>query len=294
MLTERENIQISKLLSLILRHTPDKFDVKLDDAGWTNVEELLSKINAQGQEINFEILDHIVKTNSKQRFAFNDDKTEIRANQGHSVKVNHGFEAIQPPAILYHGTGEKKIANILQIGLDKRKRHHVHLSDKIDTAIEVGKRHGNPIVFEILCAEMHADGFEFYKSKNKVWLTEAVPTKYLRRKKSAAEERVDLYNNLIAKHENFKRIGNTMPFTIANGHIFSQLNRAGIIGIMLSKESREAFIKKHKSSPFEAFGGILEDFISVPESLYNDNELMSSLLNESFEYVNYLPTKKPM
>ena len=164
---------------MVLRHKPQKIGLELDAAGWANVGDLLVKMNSNGQSITFEILVHIVETNEKKRFGFNSDKTEIRANQGHSIEVEHGFKPINPPVILYHGTGEKSVENILKTGIQKRNRHHVHLSEDKETAIKVGQRHGKPVVLEVQSLKMTQDGHEFYKSENNVWLTDFVPATFI-------------------------------------------------------------------------------------------------------------------
>ena len=113
-------------------------------------------------------------------FAFNSTLTKIRANQGHSIEVDLNIKSQKPPEILFHGTGSNSVLFILETGLEKKGRNHVHLSSDIETAIKVGQRHGKPFVFEILAQEMHNDNFEFYLSENGVWLTDHVPVKYLR------------------------------------------------------------------------------------------------------------------
>ncbi len=140
---------------------------------------LIDKMNSKGVKVTMELLEHVVATNSKKRFSFNEDKTKIRASQGHSINIDLQFSSVQPPAALYHGTAERSIASILQNGLQKRNRQHVHLSADIETAINVGKRHGKPVVLIVDAATMHAEGLEFYLSANGVWLTDNVPSKYL-------------------------------------------------------------------------------------------------------------------
>jgi len=179
MIDNKKVVSISKFLSLVLRHKPETIGLELDEAGWTNVDTLIQKLNQNGKTIDFKILEEVVKTNNKKRFAFNEDKTQIRASQGHSIEIDHGFEAMVPPDILFHGTAEKNIGSILQSGLDKRNRHHVHLSADLETALMVGKRHGKPVIFEVAALKMHEEGMPFYKSENAVWLTELVPAKYL-------------------------------------------------------------------------------------------------------------------
>ena len=126
-------------------------------------------------------LEEIVKTDSKQRYSFNDDKTLIRANQGHSIPVDVELEEKEPPEFLYHGTGEKYVSSIDENGLISKSRLYVHLSDNEDTAIAVGKRHGKPIIYKVLSRKMYIDGYEFYQSVNGVWLTKSVPIQYLRK-----------------------------------------------------------------------------------------------------------------
>jgi putative RNA 2'-phosphotransferase len=181
MISEKENTRISKFLSLVLRHQPETIGIELDDNGWSNVEILIEKSIENGFQFDKTILNHIVETNSKKRFSFNENKEEIRANQGHSVEVELGYISQKPPKILYHGTGEKSVDSVSQTGLEKRQRHQVHLSEEIETAIAVGQRHGRPVVFEVLADQMYCDNYEFFLSENGVWLTNNVPPKYLKK-----------------------------------------------------------------------------------------------------------------
>lgn len=180
MISEKQQTHISKFLSLVLRHKPETIGIQLDQNGWIDVYQLIDKSNKYGIEFDRETLNHIVATNSKKRFAFNDKFDKIRASQGHSVEIELGYKNQRPPKILFHGTSEKSVQSILDKGLEKRNRQHVHLSSDIETAIKVGQRHGKPIVFEILAEKMYNDKFEFYISENGVWLTGNVPTKYLK------------------------------------------------------------------------------------------------------------------
>ena len=127
------------------------------------------------------MLEKIVRTDNKQRYSFNDDKTKIRANQGHSIPVDVELEQKTPPDILWHGTGEKYVSSIEAEGLIPKTRLYVHLSSDPDTAIKVGSRHGKPVVYEVATKEMKDDGYVFFQSVNGVWLTKHVPTKYLKR-----------------------------------------------------------------------------------------------------------------
>jgi putative RNA 2'-phosphotransferase len=180
MISEKQTTQISKFLSLVLRHQPETIDIQLDQNGWTDVNELIEKANKYGIKFDRETLNHIVAANTKKRFAFNETLDKIRASQGHSIEIELGYTNEKPPEILYHGTGEKSVQSIIETGLEKRSRQHVHLSSDIETALKVGQRHGKPFVFKVLAEQMYNDNFQFFISDNGVWLIDNVPTKYLK------------------------------------------------------------------------------------------------------------------
>ncbi|MEY8764271.1 MULTISPECIES: RNA 2'-phosphotransferase [Clostridium] len=171
--------RLSKFISLILRHKPQVIGNRIDKNGYMPVEDLLDGINAHGYKINMALLEKIVAEDEKQRYSFDKDKVKIRANQGHSIKVDLGLKVIEPPDLLYHGTGKKYLSSILSIGLVKRTRQYVHLSKDYPTAVKVGERHGSPVVLIIASGRMQKDGFKFYLSKNGIWLTDNVPVKYI-------------------------------------------------------------------------------------------------------------------
>lgn len=182
MISDNQLTHISKFLSLVLRHQPETVGIQLDQNGWIDISELIEKSNKYGVQFDREILNHIVATNSKKRFAFNDKFDRIRASQGHSIEIELGYTNQKPPEILYHGTSEKSVQSILEKGLERQNRQHVHLSSDIETAIKVGQRHGKPFVFLVLAEQMYKDNFQFFISENGVWLTDNVPTKYLKTK----------------------------------------------------------------------------------------------------------------
>jgi len=169
---------ISKFISLILRHKPETIGISLDEHGWANVDELIEGIS-KTNDFNMEMLEEIVRTDNKQRYSFNDDKTLIRANQGHSIPVDVELDEVKPPETLWHGTGEKYVISIDEQGLIPKSRLYVHLSQDEETAISVGKRHGKPVLYKIKAEEMYNDGYRFFRSQNGVWLTKEVPIKYM-------------------------------------------------------------------------------------------------------------------
>lgn len=177
---EQNTKKISKFLSLVLRHKPEVIGISLDQNGWVGVDVLLEAMNKNGKQVDRPLLEEVVATNNKKRFAFNEDKSKIRASQGHSVDIELGLKEIQPPDKLFHGTAKKNVDSIFKIGLEKRGRNHVHLSSDDITAIKVGGRHGKPVVLVVMSGEMHRDGMKFYRSENGVYLTDSVDPRYIR------------------------------------------------------------------------------------------------------------------
>lgn len=171
----------SKYIALILRHKPETIGIKLDEHGWADVSELIAGVS-KTHPLDMELLEKIVSEDEKQRYSFNEEKTLIRANQGHSVPVDVELAETEPPEVLYHGTGEKYVSSIDAQGLIANSRLYVHLSKDVETALNVGQRHGKPVIYEVKSGEMNRDGFKFYLSVNGVWLTKVVPIKYLVRK----------------------------------------------------------------------------------------------------------------
>jgi putative RNA 2'-phosphotransferase len=169
----------SKFLSLLLRHKPETVGLQLDKQGWANTKDLLQKINQAGRPITIDLLYRIVEENDKKRFVFNEDKSKIRAAQGHSLKVKLDYKALTPPDVLYHGTIAKTAELIRESGIKKMQRHQVHLSADTETAKIVAARRGKPIILIVNALKMHQDGYAFFQSDNGVWLTDFVPSRYI-------------------------------------------------------------------------------------------------------------------
>jgi len=171
--------RISKFLSLVLRHDPDRIGITLDEAGWTDVAALLEATAAHGVMLTRNERAQIVATSDKQRFALSPDGARIRANQGHSVEVDLALAPATPPAVLYHGTVGQVVGSIREQGLIKGARHHVHLSADTVTATKVGGRRGKPVILAVRAADMVAAGHTFFRSENGVWLVEHVPAQFI-------------------------------------------------------------------------------------------------------------------
>lgn len=179
MTNDRHLTSLSKFLSLVLRHEPGRIGITLDDAGWTDIDALLSRCAAAGRPLDRSTLRRIVDSSDKQRFALSDDGARIRANQGHSVTVDLRLVPVEPPALLYHGTAEHAVPSILASGLNRGARHHVHLSESAGTASAVGRRNGAPVLLRVAAGRMHNEGHTFYRSDNGVWLCDTVPPSFI-------------------------------------------------------------------------------------------------------------------
>jgi putative RNA 2'-phosphotransferase len=172
-------VRLSKFLSLVLRHHPERIGLLLDREGWADVEDLLTRARAAGVPLTRKVLEQVVRDNDKQRFALDVENGRIRANQGHSVEVDLGLATLPPPPLLYHGTARGSLASIRRSGLRAGSRRHVHLSATPETARTVGSRHGVPVVLTVESGRMADDGRGFYRSANGVWLTDRVDVDYL-------------------------------------------------------------------------------------------------------------------
>lgn len=172
-------IKTGRYISYLLRHHPEDGGLTLDGHGWADVNELISAVGRRYTGFTRAELDEIVATNNKQRFSYSEDGLRIRANQGHTIPVDVELPEAKPPEILWHGTGEKFVESINRTGLIPKSRLHVHLSKDIETAVQVGSRHGKPVVYKVLAGRMAQDGYKFYLSVNGVWLTDKVPVEYL-------------------------------------------------------------------------------------------------------------------
>ena len=163
---------LSKLMSYWLRHNPSDIGIALDDNGWTDFDIFVAKA-----EISKETIEQIVAECKKQRFTIREGK--IRANQGHTVKLDMEFTEVNPPDLLYHGTAEKFLSSIIWDGIKPMSRHHVHLSKDLATARQVGSRRGASKVLLIDAKQMVIDGHKFWISDNGVYLTEFVDPQYI-------------------------------------------------------------------------------------------------------------------
>jgi putative RNA 2'-phosphotransferase len=176
---DRDIVQISKFLSLVLRHEPEIVGQKLDKGGWLEVADLIRGAKAAGVDLTPEILACAARGTDKKRFTLSEDGLRIKANYGHSIPVDLDLEPAEPPELLFHGTAARFLDPIRDEGISRRGRHYVHLSGDEASAVEIGKRHGEPVVLKVQAGRMHREGYEFFLSESGIWLTRSVPPNYV-------------------------------------------------------------------------------------------------------------------
>jgi len=180
-MTSKQLVQLSKLLSLILRHQPQRFGITLDAEGYASIQEVLATVQASMPEATAADVSTIVATlePDKRRFSIVDD--EIRANYGHSLGARIVHQPATPPAVLLHGTSQQAVAAILEAGILPMKRQYVHLTTDPDLAARIGRRHGAAHLLTVDAAQAASDGVIFYRANDSFWLADAIPARYIAR-----------------------------------------------------------------------------------------------------------------
>lgn len=164
----------------MLRHQPDAIGIILDLEGWTDIAALIAAAANDGKRLDLDLIQAVVSTSDKKRFAISNDGLRIRAVQGHSTEsVDINYIEKLPPEVLYHGTATRFMKSIQKDGLLHGSRQYVHLSQDEQTALSVGQRHGKPVVLKIKALLMHEQGLKFFRAENGVWLTLNVPIIFL-------------------------------------------------------------------------------------------------------------------
>lgn len=172
--------QISKFLSYVLRHQPDAIGLTLDHEGWADISALIAAAVNVGKQLDYYLIQAVVTTSNKKRFAISEDGLRIRAVQGHSAdSVDINYAEKVPPKFLYHGTATRFLESIRKKGLLPGSRQYVHLSEDVDIATTVGQRYGKPLVLTVAATAMYREGFKFFQAENGVWLTNAVPAEFI-------------------------------------------------------------------------------------------------------------------
>ena len=174
-------IKISKFLSYVLRHDPEKIKLNMDSAGWVKIDELIEKSQSE-REFTREEFDEIVKGCDSQRFTVSKDGKSVRSAQGHTLDIDLKLKSVVPPDKLYHGTAWKSVEKIMKEGLQKMERQHVHMysEERLEKAKSTGARHGKSVILEIESRKFWEHGYVVYKSDNNVYLTDHVPPQYIK------------------------------------------------------------------------------------------------------------------
>jgi putative RNA 2'-phosphotransferase len=172
--------ELSKLMSLMLRHEPSRFGLELDPEGFVALDAVLAAVRTRFPGTHLEDIRRVVETvePAKQRFTIVDE--DIRANYGHSLAQRVTQEAAFPPEVLFHGTHRAAVDAILADGLRPMKRQYVHLTDDLVLARQVGGRRGAPHVLQVAAARAAGEGVRFYRANPTFWLADFVPARYVR------------------------------------------------------------------------------------------------------------------
>ncbi|MCD1125188.1 RNA 2'-phosphotransferase [Jinshanibacter sp. LJY008] len=177
---DKQHADISKFLSFVLRHQPEAIGLTLDSEGWADIDTLITCAAKEGKRFDPPLIQSVVETSDKKRFAISEDGLRIRAVQGHSSsQVDIRYEEQVPPEFLYHGTATRFLNAIREQGLISGSRQYVHLSADEATAVTVGQRHGKPVVLKIRALEMYQQRLVFYRAENGVWLSGSVPVRFI-------------------------------------------------------------------------------------------------------------------
>lgn len=173
--------ELSKEISYALRHAPEEYELEMDEKGWVPIEQLLGALHRaeKWNEIYEADLNKMIEKSEKKRYELKDGK--IRAFYGHSTTMKILKEEKMPPNILYHGTARRFIQSIMENNLLPQSRQYVHLSQDIETAKKVGRRHDDkPCILIIDAKRAWNEGIKFYIGNEKVWLADIVPSRYIK------------------------------------------------------------------------------------------------------------------
>jgi putative RNA 2'-phosphotransferase len=180
-MSDREANSLGRMLALVLRHAPEKFNVEMDINGWVNSRELSESI--QGQRKHFHWLrgwhfEAIANADEKGRYQVEGEM--IRATYGHSIELELDLPTDEIPEALYWPCDPEEISTHMEFGLVAGDRNHVHLSRTIANAMEAGHvRHSRPAIIEVDTTRAIADGNTIWRAGKTVFLCEEMPADYL-------------------------------------------------------------------------------------------------------------------
>ncbi|EXB85811.1 Putative tRNA 2'-phosphotransferase [Morus notabilis] len=191
---------LGRLLTRILRHMASELNLHMRSDGYVKVNDLL-KLNLK-TFANIPLRSHTVDEireavcrDNKQRFSLLEENGEllIRANQGHTITAVESERLLKPILsadeipVCVHGTYKKNLESILESGLKRMKRLHVHFSCGLPMDGEVisGMRRDVNVLIFLDVKKALEEGMKLYVSDNKVILTEGfdgvIPVKYFKK-----------------------------------------------------------------------------------------------------------------
>jgi len=186
-LDEYRRTRLSKLMSFILRHSPESVGLKLDEGGWVSIDELVEAIKTRWrnreayQWLRPEHVLEVVARDPKGRFEVRDGRIRARYGHNRSVRVSIDYPRYAGTEPLYHGTSRRSLARILTEGIKPMNRKFVHLTLSVDEACRVGARHGEPVVLQVDVECLRREGYEILDASHVVKLVEYVPPKCISR-----------------------------------------------------------------------------------------------------------------
>ncbi|MFO7948290.1 MAG: RNA 2'-phosphotransferase [Armatimonadota bacterium] len=176
-LSENRRTRISKAMSYLLRHHPEKGDLQPDPEGYVPLDDLVEALHSLGRDATAGDVREVVQQDPKGRYEIRGDM--IRATYGHSFDIAESGEECVPPDTLYHGTPRRSVEAIMQEGLRPMQRQWVHLSATVEEARKVGQRRDSkPAILAIDAYSAHEDGITFRRAGS-VYLSPHIPPEYI-------------------------------------------------------------------------------------------------------------------
>ncbi|MEM3342115.1 MAG: RNA 2'-phosphotransferase [Thermoplasmata archaeon] len=174
----KKRVRLSKVMSLALRHAPEKFGLVLDPEGYVPITELVAGLNKAGILCTQEDIEAVVESCDKKRFQI--ENGDIRACYGHSLETKIKFPEVVPPSVLYHSTARRSLNLILGEGLKPMGRQYVHLTTDPQIAAMVGRRRDpEPAILKIDAQGASAEGVRFYCANERFYLADFIPAGFI-------------------------------------------------------------------------------------------------------------------